>query len=311
MSARAPEPPESARQPELPRAGYLLLAALTLFWGANWPGMKLALAEIPVWWFRSICLICGGAGLLALAWASGQRLRVPRNELRPLLICAVFNVVGWHIFSGYGVSLMPAGRASIIAFTMPLWAALLGSLVLGDRLTLRRLLGLAVGLSGLAVLIGPDLRAAQAAPFGAFFMLGAALSWAAGTISVKHFAWSLSTAVLAGWQLIAGFVVVFPVALLLETPPEWTGLSTGALISLAYVIALPMLFCQWAYIKVVRLFPAVLAAIGTLAIPVVGVFSSALVLGEAVGPRDFASLALVCGALAIVLLPAARRRAAT
>jgi drug/metabolite transporter (DMT)-like permease len=311
MSVRAPEPPESARQPELPRAGYLLLAALTVFWGANWPGMKLALAEIPVWWFRSICLSCGGAGLLALAWASGQRLRVPRNELRPLLICAVFNVVGWHIFSGYGVSLMPAGRASIIAFTMPLWAALLGSLVLGDRLTGRRLLGLAVGLSGLAVLIGPDLRAAQAAPFGAFFMLGAALSWAAGTISVKHFTWSLSTAVLAGWQLIAGFVVVFPVALLLETPPEWTGLSTGALISLAYVIALPMLFCQWAYIKVVRLFPAVLAAIGTLAIPVVGVFSSALVLGEAVGPRDFASLALVCGALAIVLLPAARRRAAT
>jgi drug/metabolite transporter (DMT)-like permease len=311
MSARATESPESVKQPELPRAGYLLLAALTLFWGANWPGMKLALAEIPVWWFRSICLSCGGAGLLALAWASGQRLQVPRNELRPLLICAVFNVVGWHIFSGYGVSLMPAGRASIIAFTMPLWAALLGSLVLGDRLTGRRLLGLAVGLSGLAVLIGPDLHAAQAAPFGAFFMLGAALSWAAGTISVKHFAWSLSTAVLAGWQLIAGFVVVFPVALLLETPPEWTGLSTGALISLAYVIALPMLFCQWAYIKVVRLFPAVLAAIGTLAIPVVGVFSSALVLGEAVGPRDFASLALVCGALAIVLLPAARRRAAT
>ena len=116
---------------------------------------------------------------------------------------------------------------------------------------------------------------------------------------------------LAGWKLLAGVVVVFPVALLLEIPPAWTGLSTGALISLAYVITLPMVFCQWAYIKVVRLFPAVLAAIGTLAIPVVGVFSSALVLGEAVGPQDFASLALVCVALAIVLLPGARRRAST
>jgi drug/metabolite transporter (DMT)-like permease len=311
MSARATGHPENVRQPELPRAGYLLLAALTLFWGINWPGMKLALAEIPVWWFRSICLICGGAGLLGLAWATGQRLRVPRKELRPLLICAVFNVIGWHILTGYGVSQMPAGRASIIAFTMPLWAALLGSMVLGDRLTPRRLFGLALGLGGLAVLIGPDLHAAQAAPIGAFFMLGAALSWAAGTISVKYFAWSLPTAVLAGWQLIAGFVVVFPVALLLETPPAWTGLSTGALISLAYVITLPMVFCQWAYIKVVRLFPAVLAAIGTLAIPVVGVFSSAVVLGEAVGPQDFASLALVCVALAIVLLPSAGRRPST
>jgi drug/metabolite transporter (DMT)-like permease len=226
------------------------------------------------------------------------------------LVCAVFNVIGWHIFTGYGVSQMPAGRASIIAFTMPLWAAVLGSFVLGERLTWRRLLALAMGLGGLAVLIGPDLRAAQAAPIGAFFMLGAAMSWAAGTIAVKRFAWSLTALVLAGWQLLLGLFVVFPVAILLETPPAPTDLSAAALVSFAYVISFPMLFCQWAYVKVVRLFPAVLAAIGTLAIPVVGVFSSAVVLAEAVGLRDFAALVLVCGALAIVLLPTAGRRPA-
>lgn len=294
------------RSDPLPRAGYLLLAALTLFWGGNWPVMKLALTEIPVWWFRAICLLCGGIGLLSLARVGGQRLAVPRRELRPLMICTLFNVVGWHICSAYGVSLMAAGRASIIAFTMPLWATLLGSLVLGDRLTARRATGLGLGLASLLVLIGPDLGAARAAPLGAVFMLGAAMSWAAGTISVKHFALSLPTAVLAGWQLVLGCIVVVPIALIFEDPPAPADLSGAALLSLAYIIALPMVFCQWAYLKVVRLFPAVLAAIGTLAIPVVGVLFSALILGEAVGLREFAALALVCGGLATVLLPTVR-----
>ncbi|MDH3596586.1 MAG: EamA family transporter, partial [Rhodospirillales bacterium] len=65
---------------------------------------------------------------------------------------------------------------------------------------------------------------------------------------------------------------------------------------------------HWAFFQIVRLFPAALAAIGTLAIPVVGVFASALVLGEAVGVRELTALTLVCGALAVVLgLPAIRR----
>ena len=70
-----------------------------------------------------------------------------------------------------------------------------------------------------------------------------------------------------------------------------------------------MVFCHWAWFSVVRLFPAAIAAIGTLAIPIVGVFSSALVLGEPVGLRELASLGLVCAALAVVLLLPALRQA--
>ncbi len=72
------------------------------------------------------------------------------------MICVVFNILGWHLFSGYGVSMIEAGRASIIAFTMPVWAALFSRFVLGEALTGTKLLGLALGIVGLAVLIGPD-----------------------------------------------------------------------------------------------------------------------------------------------------------
>lgn len=286
----------------LPRSGFLLLAALTLFWGLNWPAMKIGLSEIPVWTYRTICVLGGGLGLLAILLVTRQSVRVPRREIGPLLFCGCFTMLGWMLLTGYGLTLIEAGRASIIAFTMPVWAAILSALVLGERLTRRKLLALAVGIAGLAVLVGPDLVVFQKAPLGALFMLGAAVSWAIGTVATKAFDWMISTATLIAWQLIAAAVPIGLGTLLFEAPTDWGGLSAAAILATAYTLALPMLFCQWAYISVVRLFPATIAALGTLAIPAVGVLSSALLLGEPAGLREILSLVLVCAALGLVLL---------
>ena len=298
----------TARAAALPPTGFALLAGLGLFWGLNWPFMKIALDEIPVWTFRSLCLLVGGSALLLIARLSRLSLRVPVGEVRPLLLCTTFNIIVWHLCSGYGVSLMAAGRASIIAFTMPVWAAFLGRFVLGEALDAARLIGLALGIAGLAVLIGPDLRALGAAPLGGLFMLGAALGWATGTVLMKRFRWSMPVVVLAGWQLILGSVPITIGALGLDGLPAFGSYGARTFLALAYVLAFPMIFCHWAWFKVVRLFPAVVAAIGTLSIPVVGVLSSAAILGEAVGVREIVALILVCTALAVVLvLPALHR----
>jgi drug/metabolite transporter (DMT)-like permease len=296
----------------LPPLGFVLLAALAILWGGNWPTLKLALAEIEVWPFRSICLSIGGGALLILSRLSGRSIRVPAREIPPLLICVVFNILGWHLFSGYGVSLMEAGRASIIAFTMPVWAALFSRFVLGEALTRAKLAGLALGIAGLAVLIGPDLRSLGAAPLGAVMMLGAAISWALGTVFMKRFLFTIPVGALAGWQLLIGAVPITIGALAFQEYPDLTAISTTATLSLVYVITIPMVFCHWAWFTVVRIFPAAIAAMGTLAIPIVGVFSSSLVLDEPVGARELIALSLVCAALAVVLVvPALSRKRGT
>ncbi len=306
MSADSRPNPNGAER-ALPPLGYLLLAGLALFWGGNWPIMKIALGEIPVWPFRSMCLIAGGGALLTLSKLSGRSIRLPTHEIKPLLVCAFFNVIAWHLFSGYGVSMIEAGRASIIAFTMPIWVVQLGWLAFREPLTGYKILALLLGVAGLAVLIGPDLGTLGAAPLGAAFMLGAAISWALGTVIMKRVAWTIPVATLAGWQLLVGAVPITLGALAFDDYPNLADLSLPALASLLYVLTFPMVFCHWAWFAVVRLFPAAIAAIGTLAIPIVGVFSSALVLGEPVGPRELISLGLVCMALATVLvLPALR-----
>lgn len=287
-----------------------LLGALTFFWGTNWPFMKMALNEIPVWWFRAICLFGGGGALFIIAVLSRQVVRLKAHEIRPLLFCTVFNVMGWHLFTGYGVSMMPAGRAVIIAFTMPVWASIIGSFVLHEPLTKNKIISLLFGTAGLAVLIGPDLVDLRSAPVGALFMLGAAVSWAIGTVAFKRANWSASTTALAGWQLVLGGIPIGLGAVMIGPPPDLTAISFQAQYSLAYVLAFPMIFCQWAYFRSVRTFPASLAAISTLGIPIVGAYSAALILGETVGLREFAALALVCAALATVLVyPALKARA--
>ena len=296
------------RSAPLPRTGYVLLAAITLFWGANWPGMKIALSELTVWWFRAMCVWAGAIGLLGIAKLTGASLKVPRDEIPRLLLISVFAILGWQVCSAYGVSLMPAGRASIIAFTMPVWAAILGAFMLREPMTMPKFVGLLLGVAGLAVLMGDDLLLIGTAPLGALFMFGAALSWAIGTVLFKKYKWTMPIVTLVGWQLAAGAIPITLVALAIEPLPDLTHLSGKVIGALIYLFALPMVFCQWAYFKVVSIFPASIAAMGTLAVPVIGVYSSALSLGEPDGWRELAALVLISAALVSVLVVPGLRR---
>jgi drug/metabolite transporter (DMT)-like permease len=290
----------------------MLLASITLFWGINWPAIKLSVGVLSIWDFRLLCALVGGVGLLALSCLAGHGLRVPRRQVGPLLLCALFNIVGWHMFSALGVLMMPAGRAAILAFTMPLWASLFAVPLLGEPLTATRVAGLLLGIAGLGVLVGPDLLVFETAPVGAMMMILAAVSWGFGTVLLKRFRWSLATTTLAGWQQMSGALVIALGGLAFGGLGGWpSDVDWPAAIAILYAITVPMIFCIWAFMHTVRILPAPIAAIGTLAIPVVGVFSSALLLDETVGLRELLALGLICTALAVVLvLPTLRPRPA-
>jgi drug/metabolite transporter (DMT)-like permease len=294
--------PKKTATETLPQFGLVLLVFLSIFWGSNWPMMKIGLREIPVWTFRTLCLFLGGFGVLFMAKASGLILTIPRSELWPLILVSLLNITGWHLCSAYGLLYMDAGRAVIIGYTMPVWASILSSFVLGERLTLARLIGLFLGIVGLLVLIGPELKAVGSAPLGAIFMLGAAVTWAGGTVFLKYFRWTMPITVLTGWQLILGGIPVIIGAFILEPMTVLLQVSWRAALATGYVILIGNIFCFWAWVKVVNLFPASVASIGTLAIPVIGVLSSAVVLGEPVGFGEIAALILVVMALSIVMI---------
>ena len=156
---------------------------------------------------------------------------------------------------------------------MPLWATLLSAMLLGDRLTRAKLAALGLGLAGLALLIVGEWRAIGAAPAGAFFMLAAALSWGASAIVVKRHRWTMRSWPLTAWQVLLGGLPIVILAPLIE--PDFTrpGVSLATIppltwATLLYCATVPVVFCQWGWVRLLQMFPASLAAISTLMIPV-------------------------------------------
>lgn len=286
----------------LPKTGILLLIVLSITWGVNWPMMKLALQDIPVWTFRTLCLMLGGSTLLLLTRLAGHRLAIPRDRILVLMLVALFNITGWHLCSAYGLLHTDSGRASIIAFTMPLWASLFSVPILQIKPTKGQVVALMFGMAALVTLIGEDLQAVGGAPIGALFMVLAALNWALGTILVKKFDWGgMSVMALTGWQQLIGGLPIVIGWLILEPIPDVAQIGWPALLGLGYAIFIAMVFCHTAYFKLVSLMPAHVAAMGILAVPVVGVVSSAWILGETVGASELIALALVVSSLFLLV----------
>jgi drug/metabolite transporter (DMT)-like permease len=179
--------------------------------------------------------------------------------------------------------------------------------VLGARPTLRQLAALMLGMAALFLLVTRDLALVGGSPVGALLMLGAALSWAIGTVLLKRFAWGgMPVTALTGWQQLIGGIPIVVGWWLLEPLPDLGRLSLPAAIGLAYAIFVAMIFSHTAYFKLVSLLPAHVAAISVLAVPVVGVVSSAWLLAEPVGPAEATALALVVGGLFLLIRPAGR-----
>ncbi|HEX6690870.1 MAG TPA: DMT family transporter [Burkholderiales bacterium] len=290
-----------AEPDHLPQRLWWLLAALTLVWGFNWTAMKVALSGVPPWTFRTLCLGLGAAFLFLALKAAGHSLAVPRGQWRRLAVLSFFNFTCWNVLIAFGVMMIPSGRAAILAYTMPVWAVPLSIWLLGERLTRQKLLGLLLGMSGLALLLG-DLFA----NLGTLLVLGAAISWAIGAVLQKRYPMSMQAGPYTAWSMLVGGLPIFACAFLLEDPAALRNPGLWPALGVAYNVLIAFAFAQWAWIKIATQVPVAVFSISMLIIPVVGVVSGMLFLGERPGWTEYLALVLIVCALATVIRPQAR-----
>ena len=165
---------------------------LALVWGCNWPVLKMGVSELPPLTFRALTLPFAALGLLLVAKLSGEAIGIPRGLRLRVALLALFNIGGWNALVLFGVEQLPAGRSAIIAYTMPIWSVLFSLVLLHEPLDRRKIAGLVLGMIGMAVLLGDDVRHLQRAPTAALFILGAALCWAFGAVLLRK--WKLAAA---------------------------------------------------------------------------------------------------------------------
>jgi len=287
---------------QIPRAALVLLVILALFWGCNWPILKVAVREAPVFWFRTVCAWGGALGLFGIALASGLSLKVPRADWPRLSVVGLLSIAGWNAFSGYGVLNLPAGRASMLGYTMPLWLVILSVTWLGEKLTWQNFLGIVMGMGGVLLLIGEDMGAFVRAPVGTLCMLGAAGTWAVGVALLKKRPFGLKPTVQTAWMMaIGGFPTAF-LSLAFEHALPPPAMSQSAWLAIVYNVVIAGVLCYWAFYKLVGMVPASVTGISSLIVPVVGVLAGIGFLGEVPTWRDWTALALIVSALGVVLV---------
>jgi drug/metabolite transporter (DMT)-like permease len=287
-----PMPPKTplAARAHITPAGLMFLAITSVAWGFNWPVTKYLLSELPPLTLRGSTGVVGAGLLVGLAVVSGQSLRVPRDMWLRLVLAAFLNVGCWMVLMGLALLWLPAGEAALIAYTMPVWASILAWPILGERPNLLRVISLAMAFAGLSAIMGGNGFAASMAKLpGIIMALGGSLGFAVGTVLAKKLPLDLPPFTAAAWQVGIGCLPVAIVGLLIEKA-DVAAISTLGWILIVYstVIQFCVAYVSW-FAALARL-PASVAAIGTMAVPVIGMVTSALALHEPLGPGQIAAL---------------------
>lgn len=292
----------------IPARALVLLGVLTLVWGFNWIVVAVALRDFGPWSFRAISLGIAVITMYAISRWRGESLFVPKGVRLRLFYAGAFNIAIWNVSTAYTVMLIPSGHAAVIAFSMPLWAALIGFLFLGERMGLRHLVALGFGVAGVALLMAEDFVLFASAPLGLFLGILAANVWAIGTFVQKRTQWNMPMVALLFWQMLCGLVPIALGAAILELPtlpvPSPLGVATALFVGLV-----PLAIGMASWFSIVKLLPTHVAALSTVIIPVVAVLSGGWILGEPLGLVQYGALVCTVIALALVLLVPERKPA--
>ncbi|WP_186421270.1 EamA family transporter [Bosea sp. CS1GBMeth4] len=286
--------------PSAPVRSLLLVPLLGLLWGFNWPAVRISLTEIAPWTLRAGGMSFAGLALVAVALWRGVSLEVPREHWPRLVVAGVLSIAAFNVLLAFAQLLAPTSRAAILTFTMPVWATLMAWPALGERLDRPRLLGLGLGIAGLACLGLPLIRAGQVSP-GLALALFASLSWALGTIVTKRWPVAAPALTIAAWQLLIGGLAAGIGMLAFEGLPAAKALSAPVAAALAFHILGAQALAYFLWFTVIARLPAGIASLGTLMVPAVGALGSVLLLGERPAASDWLGLVLVVAASGAIL----------
>jgi drug/metabolite transporter (DMT)-like permease len=280
--------------------GVFYLLTVVVAWGLVWPVNKLLLLSFSPLWALSLRSAIATVALFAIAAILGRLTCPPRADLPILLSITLLHMVGFGVLATWGLQLVPTGRSVVLAYTTPLWVAPGAALLLGERLTPRRLVGVVVGLLGLGALFNPlafDWTDRNAILGNGAVLLGALL-WAASILHIRGHRWQSTPFDLVPWAMLLATALVTPLAFGTDDSPapEWTP-RLWALLLYAGIPGTAVAY--WATAMASRALPAVTTSLGLLATPVLSVVVATLWLGEPVTLSLAAAIVLILGGVAL------------
>ena len=282
---------------------WLLLSGVILVWGLHWSVTKIGLERIPPMTYAMLRVLVG-AIVLAVLMRRRRRLALPsRRDVPVILSYGLLGIAAATALMTIALVTAPAGRSSILTYTLPLWVVPIMAWVTASMPTKRELVGLALGLGGLVLLLNPlamDWSSEDALVAAVMLLVGAVLS-AIALVHVRVHRWHGTPFDVQLWQLLVALAPLTILAFVLEQPTS-VSWDLRTMAALMYSGVLATAFAYWASQAATLGVGPVVASVTYLGVPVVGVLGGALILGEAVPLTDVLGMVVIGAGISLVAL---------
>ena len=282
----------------------LLLGALVVIWAVSWPVIKVGVATVPPLWFGCLRYAVATICLFGFVAARGDLALPSRSDMRLVAVSGALQMGAFSALTGVALTIVPPGRASVLAFSTPLWVVPLAAWRLRERMSKRALLGVGIGLLGVLTIAAPALQRGSQQVAAYTMLLAASAAWAISIVVVRGHRFDASPLALAPWQMLIAAALLCPVAIIVEGRPHAIG--ARGIASLAYVGPVATAFAYWAVVEAGRAFRATTISMALLATPGLGLLISALTLHETVTTPLIAGIILVAAGIRLAVTDAPR-----
>jgi drug/metabolite transporter (DMT)-like permease len=290
------------------------LLVLYLVWGSTYLGIRVAVETIPPFVMAASRFLV--AGLVLMGWSmarEGRSFRWPTaRQWRDTFIVGALLLGGGMGLVAWGEQTVPSGITALIIAVMPVWVAVLGRLFFGERLPRAAIAGIAIGLAGVAILVGPsDNPVERFAPAGIAALIVSPICWSSGSLFSAHRAQLPQQPLVAtGGQMLSGAIMLTIFAVLTGEPSRFEprAVSAASFGALVYLTVIGSLVAFTTYVALLRIAPLPLIATYAYVNPVVAVVLGWLILAEPLTPRTLVAGAVIVFAVALIITSRSRMR---
>ena len=278
-------------------AGLLNLFVTYVVWGSTYLAIRVAVREGAGWgpfWLGASRVLVAAAVLFAFNALRGARLKPTRAELGILTVTGILLWVGGNGAVNWAEQRIDSGLAALIVGTMPIWVAMMESLIDRRRPSLLLSVSLVVGFGGLLVLTYPMLEdGVRSDLLGVVAVVFAAVSWGFGSIIVNRRPMTFDPIVISGWQQLVGGIGFTVIALMVREPaPQPTPEAWAAW---AYLVVFGSLLAYTCFVYALKLLPTAVVTTYAYVNPVIAVLLGWVILSEPITGYTFAGMVLIVG----------------
>jgi drug/metabolite transporter (DMT)-like permease len=279
-------------------------AAVYLVWGSTYLAIRYAIETLPPFLMAGARFLFAGAVLAGWALLRGAE-RPTARQWGTTAIIGAFLLLGGNAAVVWAEQRVPSGLAALLVATVPLWMVLIDRLRPGGRHPGGRvLLGVALGLAGVALLVGRGEFAGGRGvdPAGAAALVAGSLSWALGSMYAKTAKLPASPLLATGMEMLCGGLLLLLAG---SFTGEWSGLdlaqvSLRSWLALGYLVTFGSLIGFTAYVYVLGRSTPAMATTYAFVNPVVAVFLGWALAGEPVSARTALAAAIIVAAVVVI-----------